>query len=421
MNDIPTHQELLDAMTKTTDTKDTAAPGKISCTVDAREFTNRLKAMVPHIERGTIPILNYILIAHDKGGPVRVEYRGIDITMKTTVPGRYDVEDGAVVLPAKTLLGFVKASGAEEVTFRKDPTDSAVSVAAGRYAAKLYPLHPSDIPDDLTKAGTVARAYGLPEGVLAHLFAMTLPFVSTEETRYYLNGVCFEVDAGKLRGTATDGHRLGTRVVVPAGPPAAEWKERPIIPNPACAAISKLVGSAQCDVQFRTVKKRETVKDNGVEKLVDVDSPSFVSVASGPWEVGARLIDGTFPEWRRVIPEDGPGDAVMTMKTDPLRRFRSIMKTAGSKPWGRGVKIEGEPEGFKLSSDLVDGGAFTGFAAGTADGLFFSFGVNIHFLTGIANVFGKPDIHLRMKDSGSPIRVTAPGSDDFAILMPMRV
>lgn len=406
--------------------KPAGAPGSISGTVDARQFTARLKLLARYAERyTTIPILNYCAIEFEPlGFRMMLSHYGIDMTMSATIAAE---GTGAVTVPLRTLLAFVAAADGDTLAMEKKPDESAVTFKCGRYTALLVPLPVDDVPR-LKTPDVFARGFALGEGVLAHLFALTVPFISTEENRYYLNGVCFEFGENKVRVIATDGHKLGTRETSTPAPLDA-WTCKAIVPRFAVSALAGIIGKAQCTARFHAtlMKDADPSRDTSWK-------PLWAQFSSDGWTITAKLIDGTFPDWRRVVPnyaETTPGEAVdASINAADIGRFAKMVK--GFQNGARAVKISPvESTGVRFSFQDIDtigrttfdGGSVSGEARADVGGEFKPFGINVHYLSSIAKALGSDWINMTIKGPSDPflLRPKDGPETDFAVLMPMLV
>ncbi|MGZ2374912.1 DNA polymerase-3 subunit beta [Sinorhizobium medicae] len=397
------------------------APGSISARVDARQFATRLKLIAKHAElSASAPILACVTIEFDPGAPLmRLSHYGVDMNITATLTAE---GTGAVAVPLKTLLSFVAGADGETLAIEKNQDSHAVTFTCGRFSAALFPLAVEDTPRLSMPAPS--RSFAMGEGVLHHLLSLTLPFVSTEETRYYLNGVCFELETDKVRVIATDGHRLGTREAsTPA--PLEHWDYRPIVPRLAAAALFNIVGTKQGFAHFFAEYREAT--NNPLAGFAQKPAGWYQQRAQFTcegWTITTKLIDGTFPDWRRVVPKnEGRPEAVIAGAD--IERFRRIVGGIG-KGWNRMKAVRFSPAetgGVALKADRPGDGAFTGEAAAELTAPFDPFGCDIGYLAAMPKAFGSKKLRLAIGRATDPIIIAAPESpaSEFAILMPMRV
>ncbi len=403
-------------MTKKQTEVSTAAPGSISGTVDAREFAARLKLIAKHAEMWiSAPILACVTIEFEPDTRfMRLSHFGVDMNITATLTAE---GHGAVVVPFKTLLSFVSSADGETLSIEKRQDQHEVTFTCGRWSAALVPLAIEDVPR--LEFPSPVRSFAMGEGVLRHLLALTLPFVSTEETRYYLNGVCFELDADKVRTIATDGHRLGTREAATPGPLEA-WEFRPIVPRLAAAALFNIIGSKQSYAHFFAEHREAT--SNPLAGFAQQPAGWYLQRAQFTcegWTVTTKLIDGTFPDWRRVVPKlHGRPEAVIVGAD--IERFRRMIKSG--KEW-KAVEIKALETGVSLRANQPGNGMFKGEAAAEFTAPFKAFGCNITYLAAMPKAFGAKKLRLAIGEPSDPIFITTPDSpaSEFAVLMPMRV
>ena len=233
-------------------------------------------------KRNTIPILANVLIA----------VRDSRLTLTATDMEIAVVEDvaattsrtGACTAPAATLYEIVrKLPEGAEVELEHHGGDAQLALRSGRYATSLVVLPTEDFPS--MTAGSLPHRFAVSALALRGLIDRTRFAISTEETRYYLNGIYIhaaETDGTRvLRAVATDGHRLA-RVEEPL-PDGAGGMPGVIVPRKTVAELRKLLDEVSGDVSI-------ALSDTRIQFHVD-----GITLTS-------KLIDGTFPEYERVIP-----------------------------------------------------------------------------------------------------------------------
>jgi DNA polymerase-3 subunit beta len=169
--------------------------------------------------RNTIPILSNVLLSAD-GSSLELKATDLDLEVTEAAPATVE-QKGATTVPAYLLYDIVrKLPDGSEVMLKTDEDGNAMSVISGRSSFRLQCLPQSDFPE--LSAGTFPHIFRLDSPALKGLIERTQFAISTEETRYYLNGIylhAIETDGKlKLRAVATDGHRLArAEVEAPAG------------------------------------------------------------------------------------------------------------------------------------------------------------------------------------------------------------
>jgi DNA polymerase III subunit beta len=234
--------------------------------------------------RNTIPILANVMIAV-RDGKLTLTATDMEIAIVEDVAADSS-RNGACTAPAATLYEIVrKLPDGALVELDCPGGDAPLALRAGRYATSLVVLPTDDFPS--MTAGTLPHKFALPAQTLRSLIDRTRFAISTEETRYYLNGIYIhqtEADGAKvLRAVATDGHRLA-RVEEPL-PEGAGAMPGVIVPRKTVAELRKLLDETTGEIEI-------ALSDTRIQFRV------------GTVTLTSKLIDGTFPEYERVIPRD---------------------------------------------------------------------------------------------------------------------
>lgn len=334
----------------------------------------------------TIPILSHVLLEAENS---RLTAKGTNLDQSTSASAEASVDaPGAACLPAKTLAGIAaKLPANAEVEIAVD--DGAATVKSGRSRFKLQTFPVDDFPD--LGAGDFAVEFTLSAADAKFLFGKTLFAVSTEETRFYLNGTFLHVVGGKLVAVATDGHRLARMSIdLPAG---VENLPAGIIPRHAVAEIIRL---ATCDLRIAM-------------------STTKIRVTAGDVVFTSKLIDGTFPDYQRIIPKGGDKSGAVGRKAfaDSLARVSAIATGRG-----RAVRLALGEGALKLSI-TQEGNTSTDEMDVAYNGDSFEIGFNSKYLADILAHTDGDDVSFRFGESGTP----ALFGDEKAlfVLMPMRL
>jgi DNA polymerase-3 subunit beta len=367
------------------------------------ERSNLLKSL-NHVHRvverrNTIPILSNILLRAD-GQNLDMKATDLDLEVTEATPANVE-QGGATTVPAHLLYDIVrKLSDGSEVLLATSSDGSSMAVQSGRSKFSLQCLPESDFPD-LT-AGTFTHSFKLKAADLKMLIDRTQFAISTEETRYYLNGIflhTIESDGDlKLRAVATDGHRLARADV--KAPSGSEVMPGIIIPRKTVGELQKLVDNPDAVV------------------TVEV-SDAKIRLSIGSIVMTSKLIDGTFPDYQRVIPTGN--DKEMRVDCTTFAQAVDRVSTISSER-GRAVKLALSDGQLLLTVNNPDSGSATEEVAVGYDTDSMEIGFNAKYLLDItAQLSGDQAIFL-LADAGSPtlIRDTA-GDDALYVLMPMRV
>jgi DNA polymerase-3 subunit beta len=349
--------------------------------------------------RNTIPILANVLLQAANG---RLQLKATDLDLEVTESVAADIgQAGATTLPAHVLYDIVrKLPEGAQVSLESSGEAGQLLLRSGRSRFNLQSLPESDFPD--LNAGDLSHRFTLPAGDLKKLIDKTQFAISTEETRYYLNGIYVhttEVDGHvMLRAVATDGHRLA-RVEIPA-PTGSAGMPGVIVPRKAVAEVQKLVDdvNAEVSIELSTTKIRFTFGD--------------VVLTS-------KLIDGTFPDYARVIPANN--DKRLIIDCAPFAAAVDRVSTISSER-GRAVKLSLTDGRLTLSVTNPDSGSAmeeleVDYDAGALD-----IGFNARYLLDITSQLDSDTALFRLADPGSPTLIQdRDGAAALYVLMPMRV
>ncbi|MEQ8699988.1 MAG: DNA polymerase III subunit beta [Bauldia litoralis] len=347
--------------------------------------------------RNTIPILANVLLRADGG--LTLKATDLDLEITETVPAEIG-QAGATTVPAHILYDIVRKlpDGAEVSLDTGD--GSRLEVKAGRSRFALQVLPEADFPD-LT-AGDFPTRFVLPASALKRLIDRTQFAISTEETRYYLNGIYLHVVTvdGKpmLRAVATDGHRLAqAQLEAPSG---AEGMAGVIVPRKTVGEIQKLVEEPEAEL---TVEISETK----------------IRISIGSVVLTSKLIDGTFPDYVRVIPQGN--DKILKVDKATFSGAVDRVSTVSSER-GRAVKLSLSDGKLELSVNNPDSGSASEEIAVEYPADAIEIGFNSKYLLDVASQLESETAEFRFADPGSPTLI----QDDEAgnalyVLMPMRV
>ncbi len=349
--------------------------------------------------RNTIPILANVLLRGGSDG-LRLKATDLDIEVTETIPA--DVADaGATTVPAHVIYDIVrKLPEGAQVSLETTGETGQMQIRSGRSRFMLQALPESDFPD--LAAGDMPHRFALPPADLKRLIEKTQFAISTEETRYYLNGIFLHAieaeGATMLRAVATDGHRLA-RVEVPA-PAGCEGMPGVIVPRKAVAEIQKLIeeGGETIGIELSSAKVRFTF--GGVTLI-------------------SKLIDGTFPDYQRVIPTGN--DKRLTVERDDFARAVDRVSTISSER-GRAVKLAINEGRLTLSVNNPDSGSATEELEVDYESPPIDIGFNARYLLDITGQLDGDTAVFRLADPGSPTVIQdRDGAPALYVLMPMRV
>ena len=373
-------------------------------TIEAKALRTALAAVAGAVARSTtIPILSHVRLdvgpGYDGRPVLAVTGTDLEREIRTTAP--VDALSGtwSTTVPAHLLTDIVKRlPEGGDVALTRD--DGNLVVACGRVRAVLRTLPVEDFPAFADRGSDDDIECDIPADDLGALLSTCQPAISREETRYYLNGVFLHVVKDVLRAVATDGHRLiQCDRDLPEG--AEDWPEKGIIvPRDTVPQII-----AMCQES-----KGETI---GIEV-----SPSRVVLTTAHRRLASKLIDGTFPDYSRVIPTDTPRTTVLVEVAD-LAAGVGRVATVGSR--GAGVRCTITHGGIALAMSGVEGHAIDDSVDADVTGADVVIGFNPAYFVAAAEAVTDERVMLALGDPGAPARLTAEDSRTLAVVMPMRV
>ena len=349
--------------------------------------------------RTTIPILSNVLI---RASGETLAFKATDLEREVIEDARAEVTaSGAVTVPAHMLHDIVrKLPEGSQVEMRRETEKERLTLTAGQARFALQTLGPEDFPD--LNAGEFGHTFELQAGDLKRLLDKTRFAISTEETRYYLNGIFLHIaESGKkhtLRAVATDGHRLAQVEV--ARPKGADGMPGVIIPR-------------------KTVHELHRLLEGSSETVAVGVSPAKVRFEIGAVTLTSKLIDGTFPDYGRVIPQGN--DKEMKVANAEFMSAVDRVSTIASER-GRAVKLNIGRNKLVLSVNNPEGGSATEELSVHYGATPLEIGFNARYLLDIAGQLEGEEARFLLADPGSPTMIKDGGDETtLYVLMPMRV
>ena len=349
--------------------------------------------------RNTIPILANVLIEAD-GAQVSLRATDLDIEVVDKAPAMVE-RAGSTTVSAVMLHEIVrKLPDGALVSLTEDAATGRLTIAAGRSTFSLATLPREDFP--IMANSDYATNFTANAKVLRRLFDKAKFAISTEETRYYLNGVYMHVaknaDGPTLRCVATDGHRLA-QIDAPL-PEGAAGMPGVIVPRKTVGELRKLLD------------------DDEAQIAVSV-SETKVRFATPAIQLTSKVIDGTFPDYTRVIPTGN----TRRLEVDAAEFAKAVDRVATvSSERSRAVKLSLDEDRLILSVNAPDSGAAEEELAVAYGDEHLEIGFNAKYLLEIAGQVDRENAVFLFNSSGDPTLMRE-GNDMSAIyvVMPMRV
>ncbi len=349
--------------------------------------------------RNTIPILSNVLL-EAKGDALKLTATDLDVEVVESIAAEVSQEGGTTVA-AHIIHDIVrKLPDGAQIEFSRGPDEGRMALTSGHAKFALQVLPPSDFPD--LSAGDMSHAFDIGARDLKRLIEKARFAISTEETRYYLNGIYLHEVAGEgsslLRAVATDGHRLAqVEIDLPKGA-----KDIPgvIVPRKTVQEIHKILEEEDESVHVEL-------------------SATKIRFACGAIQLTSKLIDGTFPDYGRVIPEGN--DKEMRVSNAEFAHAVDRVSTLSSEK-GRAVKLNISDGKLVLSVNNPDSGSATEELDVDYKGEPIEIGFNARYLLDISGQLESDTARFLLADAGSPTMVRdSSESSAIYVLMPMRV
>jgi DNA polymerase III subunit beta len=369
-------------------------------TVERSELLRSLGHVHRVVERrNTIPILANVLLRADRG-QLALKATDLDLEVSDLVAAEVG-PGGSTTVPAHMFYDIVrKLPEGAQIVLESSGDRAALSIRAGRSRFTLQALPESDFPDLAT--GEMTHKFTLKAADLKRLIDKTQFAISTEETRYYLNGIFVHAagtgQAQTLRAVATDGHRLAQMELdLPKG---AVGMPGVIVPRKTVGEVQRLIEDGEAEVHIEL-------------------SPGKIRFAVGDVILTSKLIDGTFPDYARVIPLSNDKELIVDKKEFEAAVDR--VSTVSSER-GRAVKLSVTGGKLMLSVTNPDSGSATEELQVEYESDPIDIGFNSRYLLDIAGQIESEAAVLKLADPGSPTLIQdkdAKGA--LYVLMPMRV
>jgi DNA polymerase III subunit beta len=354
--------------------------------------------------RTTIPILSNVLLRAE-AGRLALSATDMDLEIVERVPAAVE-RDGHTTAPAHTLYDIVrKLREGAQIELETAGGRNEMVLRSGRSTFTLACLPPEDYP--VMSAGELPHRFALSAAELRTLIDRTRFAISTEETRYYLNGIYLHATKANevpvVRAVATDGHRLA-RVEMTA-PEGAAGMPGVIVPRKTVLELRKLV------------------EEGGEEEVQIALGETKIRCQVGEAALTSKLIDGTFPDYDRVIPQTN--DKILEVDCKSFAEAVDRVSTISTER-SRAVKLAIEKGGLTVSATSPENGTAVEELEVRYQSTPLEIGFNSRYLLDITEQIAGEYLQFQMSDAGSPtiLRDSAPeegGASALYVLMPMRV
>ncbi len=352
-----------------------------------------LQAVIGVVERRqTMPILSNVLLVAKNG---QLAITATDLEVELVASAEVDVESGGeITVSGRKLLDICRALP-EGAGVTVNASAEKLFVRSGRSKFSLATLPAAEFPtvEDIKAGQTIT----VPQEVLAKLIEKTHFSMAQQDVRYYLNGMLLETGGQHLRAVATDGHRLALSQAELDGPPLDE--QQVIVPRKGVLELQRLIGGdGELDIELGSNHVR-----------IQLEGIRFTS----------KLIDGRFPEYERVIPQESSNE----MMADRTLLKGALQRTAIlSNEKYRGIRLIIRENGVVLQAHNPEQEEAEEELEVSYSGEDIEIGFNVNYLLDALGAVEGDEITLSVQDSNSSCLIRQPGMDDCKfVVMPMRL
>ena len=349
--------------------------------------------------KGSLAILRCVLLTAAPTGAPQLTGCDLDMMATTTLPGTAS-RGLRLAVDARDLKAAVADLPCAEV--KLEDVGGAITVRSADGTGATLRLACQDVSDfpTIPHGSDWPASFDLPAAQLWHDLGRAMVSCSTEEYRYYLNGVLFHVTSdAKLRMVTTDGHRL--TVIERDQPEGAAKLPDIILPSKAAAFLTRVLKKADGAARMMATASKAKVK-------------------AGGWILTSKLIDGTFPDYTRVIPQYNQHHVT----ADPKALAADIKALTSHQGTNKAFTLsagDGWATGWANSAENGAAGAVLSSAGGTSTSETTFAAFNGDYLRDTLGQF-KGEVTIDLEDYAAPTRFTSPTSPELtAVLMPIRV
>ena len=367
----------------------------IELSIKRNDLLNPLQSVIGAIERRqTMPMLaNVLFIAENNN--LSLTATDLEITLQAEIQTSIKTA-GRAALPARKLLDICK-NLPESRDIHLNANDEKAVLKAGSSRFSLACLPADDFPTIQTVSGAT-NTFPIQASVLTDLVNRTGFSMANQDVRYYLNGLLLELDSIGLKAVATDGHRLAYC----ESPVALDIKDRQqvIVPRKGITELKNLIDDEEGEV---------TITLGSSQIRVETKTKALVS----------KLIDGRFPDYNRVIPEESDNQAMVDRV-----EFREALQRAAilSNEKYRGIRLKLEEDKLTLQAHNSEQEEAQEEMEVEYSGDSLEVGFNVQYLLDICNTIPTDSLQISIQDPNSSALIRDPKMDHVRyVVMPMRL
>jgi DNA polymerase-3 subunit beta len=364
--------------------------------IDREHLLHPLQQVIGVIERRqTLPILSNVLI---RLGDNRLECTGTDLELQLIATQAVETQDSAeITVPARKLLDICRLLPEQSrITFEISDAKENLSIRSGHSRFSLATLPASSYPQ--FDASPPEQELSISSRTLKKALDKTIFSMAVQDVRYYLNGLLLDLSGRILRAVSSDGHRLalheeemdqdfaGTRQI--------------IVPRKGVLELTKLLHDEDTPVHFQF-------------------SPNTVRVLLGGLVFSAKLIEGKFPDYRKVLPKDL--NRVLTVNRNELKLALSRVSILSNEKF-KGIRFDIKPGVLQLNAHNPDNEEAEEEVAVHYEGDFFSVGFNASYILDAVNNVDSEEMRLSFTNAASSCLIEDVSDHRYRfVVMPMKL
>jgi DNA polymerase III subunit beta len=368
-------------------------------TVNKADLVRELSLSQGVVEkRTTIPILSNVLM-EAAGEKVQFTATDLELGIRCSCPARV-AREGSGTIPVRRLLDYVRLLPDAELSLKFQENNWA-SINCGRSRTRIAGISRESFPELPQMPEAVAE---IPASALVSTIAKTIFAISSEESRFTLNGALMQLKTGSLLMVATDGHRLA-HVESCSELTGIKTSYRALLPRKAMGEILKLISEAGSEAVVRFAGDENHLFFQFGDRLLI-----------------SRKLTGTFPDFDRVLPKDHKH--AVTLGRDEIRgSIERVAQFADER--SHAIRIQFAPGEVKVFSSISETGESEESVPAEYDGPTVEIGFNAQYLLDFVRAVSEEQITFSFKDPHSAAEVRpGPGSSGYEyryVVMPMRI
>ncbi|WP_285163783.1 DNA polymerase III subunit beta [Shewanella goraebulensis] len=343
--------------------------------------------------RHNLPILSNLLVEVSESS-LKLTGTDLEVELVGQAPIQGDIEVGSTTVPAKKLLDIVK-SLPEQVEIKIEQQENKWLLRSGRSRFSLATLPASDYPN--VEAFQAEIEFSLKQGTLKSIIDSTQFSMANQDVRYYLNGLLFETAGNSLKAIATDGHRLALShrdigIELP--------EKQVIVPRKGVVEMSRLLESEDKEINI-------AIGDSAIRATTH--NAVFTS----------KLVDGRFPDYRRVLPKGG--NKIVVASRNHLKQALTRASILSNEKF-RGVRIQLEPGLLRITANNPEQEEAEEIIDVEYNSENLEIGFNVSYLLDVLNNLASDDVRITLIDGNSSALIENHAEEDsMYVVMPMRL